>query len=107
MRYKEDWLKILNYIDVNGKEIGTFTIVNRVKSYFTVKVDSEKLVVSNANTLKPSCKINMNRSITYKQFEDSYYLYDRYINKEEGIREKMRYLSNNSSYIISIIHQIL
>lgn len=107
MKCKDEWLKILNYIGVNGKEIGIFTIVNRVKSYFTVKVDGENLVVSNANTLKPSCKINMNRSITYKQFEDIYDLYDRYINKENGIREKMRDLSNNSSYIISIIHEIL
>ena len=43
----------------------------------------------------------------YKQFEDIYDLYDRYINKEKGIRAKMRDLSNNSSYIISIIHEIL
>lgn len=107
MKYRGEWSKILNYIGVNGKEIGTFTIINREKRYFAVKVDGENLVVSNAKALKPSCKINVDRSVTYKQFQDIYDLYDRYVNKEKGIREKIRGLSNNSSYIISIIHEIL
>ena len=77
MKYRGEWVKILNCIGVNGKEIGTFMIINRAKSYFLVKVDGENLVVSNSNTLKPSCKINVDRSITYKQFEDIYSLYDK------------------------------
>lgn len=104
---RDKWSEILNYIDITGKEIGTFTIINRTKSYFLVRVDGDNLVVSNSKILKPSCMINVNRIINYKQFKEIYNLFDSYINKEKGIREKMCKLNNNSTYIISIIHSVI
>ncbi|WP_300379454.1 hypothetical protein [Clostridium sp.] len=105
MKDKEVWLKNLNYFQ--SKEIGTFTINNSTKRYFKVDVVNEHLIISKSESLKPTCNINVKRTITYKQFEEIYNLYERYKNREKGIRKQMRDLNNNATYIISIINEIL
>lgn len=99
----EIWSKIKSNIGEKGKEIKTFSITNRKPKYFFVKVVNDSLIVSRSFKNEESCNINTPRTITYKQFEEIHKLYDLYIKREKGIREKMRNLNNNTTYIISII----
>lgn len=101
--FMEIWSKIKSNIGENGKEIKTFSITNRKPKYFLVKVVNDSLIVSRSFKNEESCNINTSRTITYKQFEEIYKFYDLYIRGEKGIREKMRNLNNNTTYIISII----
>lgn len=107
MKYNEEWQKTLRYVGSNGKEINTFAIRNIAKKYFMVKICNRSLKVSKAKILEPSCKINKERTISYNQFEEIYDLYNRYINKEKGVRAQMSKHCENSTYILSIIHEVL
>ena len=94
----------MNNISEESKEIGTFTINNKRKTYFKVKIVAGNISVNKAEILQPSCNISNPRTINYKQFEVVYELYESYINKEKGIRAMMSLKNNNTTYIISIIH---
>lgn len=106
----DDFMKIWNKVKINigeeGKEIKTFTINNRKRKYFFAKVVNDSLIISRSLGNEESCNINTRRTITYKQFKEVYDLYDLYIKKEKGIRERMTKLNNNTTYIISIIKSV-
>ncbi|MDM0932356.1 hypothetical protein QTI80_11450 [Clostridium perfringens] len=104
--FMEIWNKVKSNIGEEGKEIKTFTITNRKRKYFFAKVVNDSLIISRSLGNEESCSINIPRTITYKQFKEVYDLYDLYIKKEKGIRERMTKLNNNTTYIISIIKSV-
>ncbi|MDM0463280.1 hypothetical protein QTG96_07905 [Clostridium perfringens] len=99
----EIWNKVKSNIGEEGKEIKSFTITNRKRKNFFAKVVNDSLRISRSLENEESCSINIPRTITYKQFKE---VYDLYIKKEKGIRERMTKLNNNTTYIISIIKSV-
>lgn len=104
--YDKQWSLIKDRIGTSDKDIPTFTITKRKTTYFSAKVNIDYLEVDKALEMEPTCNINSVRKITYSQFEEIYGLYSRYVKKENGIREQMRKLNNNSTYIIGLINYL-
>lgn len=100
------WNNIINYLGDEGKDIKIFAISRPSKLHFNAIVKDNKIIVNKSKILEPTSNINTPRIISYNKFIEIYNLYDRYINNEKGIREKITKISTNSSYIISLIHNV-
>jgi len=102
---KESWNKILETL---GKDIEISSLQPRGKTkYFHAKREGFVIKVDKAENHSPSSKISSERQINFDEFVYIANLYNDYIRGKTGIRQEMRDNCHNTSYILSLINEIL
>jgi len=102
------WKKILEALGMNGRDIEKYARQPRGKTkYFHAKREGRIIKVNRAKNHSPSSKISADRQIKFDEFVYIANLYNDYIRGKTGIRQEMRDNCHNTSYIISLINEIL
>ena len=97
------WDKIMISLENNPTEISTITQNDREPLWFKAFVKNSHIIIENAEIHRPSTNLTNRRRITKKDFLLIYPYYRRWINGEIGIRNEVRDLSVNTSYIFALI----
>jgi len=102
------WKKILETLGRDGRDIEIYALQPRGETkYFHAKSEGRVIKVDKAKNHFPSSKISAHRQVKFDDFVDIANLYNDYVKGKTGIREEMRDNCHNTSYIISLINEIL
>lgn len=96
------WNKIIEVIPVSGEEIQTTTGL-----WFKASSIDGRLYVDKAVDHTPSSELSMQRSISKKDFLLVYSYYDRWVNREIGVRHEVSRKSRNTAYIFALLEKYI
>ncbi|MDD4543268.1 MAG: hypothetical protein PHY13_05825 [Clostridia bacterium] len=96
------WEKICNQLSINGEELHTTTGL-----WFLALSLSDAIIVDRALDHKPSSRLAMKRFISKEEFLNVYPYYELWIKGIPGIRQEARDISQNTSYIFSLIENYM
>jgi hypothetical protein len=71
--------------------------------WFLVGKKDKHLVIKKAKLHSPSVKISMDRTITFKDFENVYRYYECWLKGNTGSRQRVAKKSQNTAYIFALI----
>jgi hypothetical protein len=103
MTSQEAWNNIVQALIQNPGDYRTVPRVNRRHRWFYAWYEGNAIQVEKARKTEPSCKINKSRNIYYGDFSNVFPYYERWRNGEVGIRNEVRMISRNSTYIFALI----
>lgn len=106
---RECWKKILRYIETEGKDIEVCSLRPRGDSkFFHAWKNGSRIKVDTAENQRNSVDITTTRTINYDEFKCIAKLYNDYVSGKKGVRPTMRdNCGHNSSYVISLINEVL
>ena len=96
------WNRIIEVIPVSGEEIQTTTGL-----WFKASSIDGRLYVDKAADHTPSSELSMQRSISKKDFLLVYSYYDRWVNREEGVRHEVSRKSRKTAYIFTLVEKYI
>ncbi len=104
---EKSWSTLLDQLSPAGNDFQMYGIRPRNDAkYFNARVERQHIVIDVARTHVNSSKITVERSVCFKEFEIVASNYNEYVSRVTGMRQQMQ-SSQNSSYLISLIHHLL
>lgn len=97
------WNQVLSELTPEGAELQTL----KRGLWFSASTDNGKLYVDKAKSNQPSSKLSIQRPISKKDFLLVYTYYDRWKNKETGVRQEVSNKSQNTAYIFALIEKYM
>ena len=106
---EKSWKTLLDQLSPAGNDFKMFAIRPRKDAkYFNAKIEGQHIVIDVAKMHDNSSEIKVERRIGFKEFECVASKYNDYVSGVKGIRPLMRdKCGQNSSYLITLIHQLL
>jgi len=93
------WKKTLSSLSANGVELQTL----KDGLWFLASARGNRIIIGNAAANTPSCTLDRLRQVLKTEFIFVHSFYDRWLDGETGISEKIREKSKNSTYILAMI----
>lgn len=96
------WNRIIEVISNSWEEIQTTTGL-----WFKASSIDGRLYIDKAADHTPSSELSMQRSISKKDFLLVYSYYDRWVNREVGVRHEVSRKSRNTAYIFALVEKYI
>jgi hypothetical protein len=98
----ELWIKIINDIKKNPRDLQTIPLRGGgIWFHVCINIDGVTILIDNAKTKKPSCKLIKIRVLDKYEFKAMYLIYLRRKNGEQVSKEATK-ITRNQVYIYSI-----
>lgn len=105
MNYEYIWNIIVNNLKEKCIEMPTVPKTRKTPLWFSATTDGNIIIINRAVNNKPSCKLSMERKLTYNTFEKVYPLY---LKREKGeqVSSEVTSVTVNQVYFFSVIKHL-